>query len=321
MSQFPLYLYLVGTYARFLTTGKCLRYPRSLHIQNQSYCNARCSVCPYPAVSRKLEQGEMEWALFERIAEQLTSGSFSPRIVFELHNEPLIDKRIFALVKHIKSKRPDLYCSVVTNGELLDRFTAEDIIQSNLNHLTVSLNAHSKDTYERINIGLSYERVMSNVSTLLSNRYLKPKVTLSYVATRDNVHEVHRATLYWHNRGVATRVINVTNRTGLLDGYEDMMLPSRYYTGNPLSRAWGRLMSVAGRVTGCTIPFHQMNILFNGDCIICCHDWNRATVVGNAERESLKEIWNSEKMNRIRRLVLSKKYKQIDSCINCSLAR
>ena len=24
-----------------------------------------------------------------------------------------------------------------------------------------------------------------------------------------------------------------------------------------------------------------MNVLFNGDAIICCHDWNGASVVGN----------------------------------------
>lgn len=60
---------------------------------------------------------------------------------------------------------------------------------------------------------------------------------------------------------------------------------------------------------------------FNGDAIICCHDWNRATVVGNARTSSLREIWNSEKINEIRRLILRKRYGQIDSCQECSLVK
>ena len=142
------YLYLIRTYSRFLATGKCLSYPRSLQIQTQSYCNARCSVCPYPTVSRRLKQGEMEWALFERIADQLTSEPSPSRILFELHNEPFLDKRILDCVRHVKAKKPGVRCSTVTNGELLDRFRASDIVDSGLNHLAISLNAHSKETYE-----------------------------------------------------------------------------------------------------------------------------------------------------------------------------
>ena len=74
-------------------------------------------------------------------------------------------------------------------------------------------------------------------------------------------------------------------------------------------------------MTGCINPFRQLNVLFNGECIICCHDWNRATVVGNARTQSLKEIWNSQRINEVRRLVIGKKYDQIAACRDCSLAR
>ena len=77
-------------------------------------------------------------------------------------------------------------------------------------------------------------------------------------------------------------------------------------------------MSGIGRVTGCRLPFYQMNVLFNGDAIICCNDWSRASVVGNAGTSSLGEIWNSAKVNEIRRLALRKRYEEIDSCKECS---
>jgi radical SAM protein with 4Fe4S-binding SPASM domain len=272
-------------------------------------------------VSRKLAQGEMEWSLFQRVVDQLPSGPLPSSVIFELHNEPLLDRRILEFVSYVKSARPEKRCSIVTNGELLDRFSAAEILQSGLNRLTVSLNAHSRETYERLNAGLSYERVMENVSVVLSDERLRRRVTLSYVATRDNLDEVRTAMAAWRRQGVATRVIEVANRTGLVDNYDGIRLASRFYGESLGPRVWGPLISRVGRLTGCVNPFRQLNILFNGECIICCHDWNRATVIGDVRTQTLEEVWNSPRINEVRRLVLRKKYDRIAACKDCSLAR
>jgi len=216
---------------------------------------------------------------------------------------------------------PDTYCVMVTNGELLDRFSLTDMIQSNLDSMVISINAFSKEMYERINNGLNYERVMKNVSYLLSNQSMRQKIKLSFVVTDRNVHEVCQAARYWKTQGVKTRVMGITNRAGSLENYEKVKFKGNYY-GNPLPlRLWRWLMSKARAATGCELPFYHMNILFNGDAIICCHDWNRSLVVGNARTSSLREIWNSEKINIVRRLILRKRYEQIASCKECSFVK
>jgi radical SAM protein with 4Fe4S-binding SPASM domain len=321
-SRFPMYLYLLRAYPKFLATGKCLDFPRTLQIQTQSFCNGRCLMCPYPTVSQKLEQGKMDWELFKKIADEAATQPLLATALFELHNEPLLDKRTFECIKYIKSINPNKRCAIVTNGELLDRFSPEDIAQSNIDNISVSLNAHSKEVYERINIGLDYDRVMKNINRLLSNETTRRKITLSFVATEENAGDVYEATRDWQKRGVNTRVIaEIANRGGALNRYDKLRLKTTY-RGTPLAaRLWRRLMVAAGKVVGCHLPFYQMSVLFNGDVIICCHDWNRATVVGNARESSLKEIWNSPRMNEIRRLMLKKSYQQLDSCRDCSIVR
>ncbi len=162
---------------------------------------------------------------------------------------------------------------------------------------------------------------MKNISNLLSDQAVRQKITLSFVVAEQNMREVHQATQYWKKQGVRTRVINAVNRAGSLDNYE-MIRPKVTYYGiaRPL-RAWRRLMSAVRGVVGCEHPFYHMNILFNGDVILCCHDWNRATVVGNVGTNSLREIWNSERMSQVRRLIMRKRYQQISSCKECSIAR
>jgi radical SAM protein with 4Fe4S-binding SPASM domain len=317
----PLYFYLTGAYSRFLVAGKCLNFPAILLVQTQSFCNGKCSICPYPTVSKQLPQGRMEWGLFQKIIDEAAAEPRLSVIVFELHNEPLLDERIFDCVKYIKSKAPDKRVAVVTNGELLDRFSPEDIVQSNLDSLSISLNAHSRETYESINTGLNYDKVMDNVSRILSNPAMRQKTRLTFVLTEQNEHEVYEATKYWKRQEVRTKVSGATNRAGTLTNFEKFRPKAGYYNGASPTALWQRLTGRVRRALGCHVPFYQMSVLFNGDVLICSEDWNRTTVVGNVTSQSLKEIWNSKKLNEIRRFLLKKRFQELAPCKECCMAR
>lgn len=319
--QARLYAYLLRAYAVFRVAGRCPDFPLILQVQTQSACNGRCLSCPYQAVSGRLPQGVMERGLFERIAEQLASEPLLGRVSFGLQNEPLLDRRIFGLIGSLKSKAPGVKCRLVTNGELLDRFSPREIAGSGLDDLTISLNASSKETYEALKAGLCYERVTGNIESALSEASLRDRIRLSFLAMRRNRHEIGPAMRYWRSRGVRTRLVQVSNRGGALEDFDSIRPASGRAAVSSAARLWDALMAWPRRIAGCTLPFCQMNILFNGDCIICCHDWNRASVVGNARETPLREIWNSGNLNLIRRRVLHKEYDQIRACRRCSQAR
>jgi len=263
----------------------------------------------------------MERELFFKISDELISEKQSPMFMFALHNEPLLDKRIFDWVKHVKSKNPECYCIVPTNGELLDTFTLEEIKQSGVSQLNINFGAHSKETYKRIHTGLDYERVINNVSRLINDEAMKPTLQIMFVINKENAHEVQQALSYWKQQGVRTKVIRLTNRAGALDTYERFDLKNDHYAVTSLLRGWKKIMSNTRRSIGCELPFYQMDILFNGDVIICNLDWKRSIVVGNVKTSSLRTIWNSERINEIRRLILQKRYNQISSCKECSLVK
>jgi radical SAM protein with 4Fe4S-binding SPASM domain len=266
-----------------------------------------------------LEQGTMDRQLFDRIAGEAASAPDLQAMVFELHNEPFLDRRILAIIKYFKSLNPRKPASIVSNGELIDKFNPEEIAGSGLDRLTISLNAHSRETYNFINRGLDYDRVMNNVNSLVAHAETRKRLALSFVLTNQNLAEVQEAVSYWSNRKVATRVMEVANRAGSLGNYGDHMPDTPYYGRGFFSGLWRRALLKLSEYVGCHLPFYQMNVLFNGDVIICCHDWNRATVVGNVNNTTLKEVWTSDKMNEIRRFLISKKYEQLSSCRGCSL--
>jgi radical SAM protein with 4Fe4S-binding SPASM domain len=265
-----------------------------------------------------LNNGTMEWELFQRIASGLAMEYQASTLVFALHNEPLLDKRLFNWVTYTKAKSPKTHCIVVTNGELLDRFSLAEILHSGLDQLIVSLNAHTRETYERINTSLDYERVVRNIHYLLSDQETKPKLELRFALITENAHEVKQALDYWKTQGVRTKVRGITNRGGSFDNFETIKPKNANDAGNVLHATWKCLTSIARSFAGCELPFYQMNVLFNGEVVICCHDWNRTTVVGNVKTSSLREIWNSVRIYEIRRLTMRKRYEEINSCKNCS---
>jgi radical SAM protein with 4Fe4S-binding SPASM domain len=68
----------------------------------------------------------------------------------------------------------------------------------------------------------------------------------------------------------------------------------------------------------CYYPFYKMIVDWNGDVLFCSNDWGREIIVGNVQREHLKDIWLSEAMTEIRdRLASSDRSRS--PCNKCSV--
>ncbi len=263
----------------------------------------------------------MTQELFEKIVHQVTEEPLLHSLYFELQNGPLLDKRIFQWIKHFKSLNPQKKALLITNGELLSEFTLEEIIQSKLNVLIISLNAHTERTYNIINKGIDYKKVIENINFVSSHRRIKPKIRIRFALTKINQEEVYEGVRFWNKKGIRTVVKAIGNRAGGLEKYryykvtgkqkrifEDVLIPTRFYH---IKKIW----------KVCPKPFYKMCVLFNGEVIFCCNDWHRNPIIGNVNQNSLRSIWNSNRMNEMRKLILDKKYKQITPCSKCSTIR
>lgn len=320
-SRLNKYIYLVRSYINFIITGKALDFPLKLQIQTNSSCNGRCLFCPYPKISNRLEQGVMEKALFEKISNELLFSRYPKTIEFELQNEPLLDERTFEFVKYIKTHNKRIECYLTTNGQLLNRFSVQEIQKSEIDRLIISLNAHTRETYQKISFGFDYENIIRNIIDLASENGLKRKISISFVLTQDSAQEVLKAVQYWRSKGIETMILELSNRAGALADYESMRLEKNSIRQNLPKRIGRYLITRIIDILGCPYPFYHINILFNGDVILCFQDWNRVSVIGNVKDKSIKEVWNSPKMNQVRALLLKKQYSQINCCTFCSEVR
>ena len=313
------YRHMAEAYPRFLLTHRCQDYPFRIHIQTHSRCNARCTTCPYVETSARIEHGTMKWDVFDKLVSELGSAKATSNVVFELQHEPLMNPDAFEWVRHLKTRAPTTGCHVITNGSLLGNFSPEEMEASGVDMLSVSLNAHRKETFERINTGLDFDTVMKNTLRVAGHEELRRKLRVSYVVTEINRAEIGEAVAFWKARGVLTQVKRLTNRAGALPTYESLRSSTRTEQSLIGSAAAGVRRS-ARRIIGCPLPFYETAILFNGNVILCCQDWNHDPIVGNVESDSLRSIWNGPTLTSMRRNMLARRYDGIAACRDCSIA-
>jgi radical SAM protein with 4Fe4S-binding SPASM domain len=66
----------------------------------------------------------------------------------------------------------------------------------------------------------------------------------------------------------------------------------------------------------CHYPFYMVMVDWNGDVLLCTHDWGKKLIVGNLQRHTVQELWDSETMKRVR-LLLADGQRRIAPCDGC----
>jgi len=70
--------------------------------------------------------------------------------------------------------------------------------------------------------------------------------------------------------------------------------------------------------TPCSTLFKNLFVSSDGEAIPCCEDYSSLTVLGNLNTETIDEIWNGEKYNKIRNQHLQREKYKIEACKECN---
>jgi radical SAM protein with 4Fe4S-binding SPASM domain len=70
-------------------------------------------------------------------------------------------------------------------------------------------------------------------------------------------------------------------------------------------------------VSGCTYPFKQLVIDYEGDILPCCKMGGKELRLGNIEDMTLKEAWNSIAMKRLQKLHKDGRWHENEVCRRC----
>ncbi len=288
--------------------------PDTIQIQTIDRCNASCVMCPYSYEEKDGPPSLMDDALYEKILKEIADTGALTGFTPMLQNEPLLDRGLanrIRLAKEILGRK--MWVELATNGSALTDTRIDELIDSGLDSLHISIDAATEETYRKIRKGLDYSTVVRNVENLL-RRHSGVRVVVRFLQQKDNQGEEAAFAQMWKKRGATVAFLSIVNRAGTLKDYELMRtkLP-RFY------RRWVQ-NGLNHLCKCCPLPFTAMNILHDGCAILCCHDWSTDFIIGDLSKQSLEGIWNGKEINRCRELLISGRYKSIPICKDCSLA-
>ena len=282
---------------------KYKKAPSLVVIENTNLCNSRCSMCPHSVMKRK--QGVMANNIYQKIIDECAKIGVEH---VTLHNfgEPLIDKNFVSRVKYAKSKKIP-YVGTSTNGALLTPTLSKQIIESGLDVINFSLDAFSKEAYQKIRVGLSYEKVMKNIKEFSEIRrrlgVRKPKIIVDMVETDFNRNEKQKFIDKWQNMADKVSITTLHSWGG---SFKDKVGKGDLHRG---------LKKI--RREPCRFLWTDMVILWDGKVSACCQDYDGRLIVGDLNKNSLQEIWQGKILSTLRESHLKGQISLVPMCKTC----
>ncbi|HYP09829.1 MAG TPA: radical SAM protein, partial [Bryobacteraceae bacterium] len=125
-------------------------------VETTAKCNLYCPMCPRE--THKQPKEDMPDEIFQRLVAG--AGKSAEHMMLIGLGEPLLDSKIFDRVEYCSTHNISTLLS--TNGTLLDEHAAEKLLDGPLEHVTLSFDGSTKESFEYYRKGARFERVRDN---------------------------------------------------------------------------------------------------------------------------------------------------------------
>jgi radical SAM protein with 4Fe4S-binding SPASM domain len=277
------------------------RYPLGVDIGTTNLCNAACIMCPH---SKLKKMGTMDMRLYKKIIDNCAKLNIK-MINLSFFGEPFLDKNIIEKIKYAKERK--MIVGFYSNASLMTEKLSKEIIEAELDGITISFDGATKETYEKIRKNLKFEMTKKNILNLIKikNKLNKknPKINLVLVELEENKKEIKDFYNEWKNKVDSINIINMRNWANDIQK-----------EGTKESFHFNKKM----RRKPCALIWQKMIIDWNGDAVLCCDDWNHSTILGNLKKQTIEEIWKGEKLNKIREAHIRREFWKVPICSGCN---
>lgn len=268
------------------------KYIRMVEIEIFSYCNRKCWFCPNSFIDRNSTNILMLEELYLKILNELKSINYSNMISYSRYNEPTSNREIFIKrLKQAKTIIPNATLHTNTNGDFLTRDYLDELYESGLKSMNIQSYLSKNEIFNTDNIKIKID-------------IMAEKLGLDFVEKINSIDRYEIAFKYKEmNLNMYARDfrLNGNNRGGVLDTIPAII-----------------------RKSPCYIPFSDIYIDYNGKVLPCCNfrsdiKEHNNFILGDANNESILDIFNNIKMKKLRKKLL-KDIDKLKPCNECNFA-
>ena len=307
-------------------------YPDFIEVETTTACNLKCTMCEHSYWCEKNQN--MTYEQFLYILNQF------PRLkwigltgIGESYLNPDFEKMLS------ECKRRGIFVENFDNFTLLNEEHSKKLVEVKSDKIYVSLDAATKETYEKIRVGAKWETVIENIKTLdrikKQNNSYEPELWFHFIVSKDNKHEMIKYLEMINELGIDCKQVQFTILLHAYKEIEDKFIDVTSEEKDAVIEKGIELglnvsfnmntqdLDQRSPLSECSVwmmPF----IFVDGTVIPCCsmneqndRPWQKKTRLGNIFEKSFREIWYGERYKNMCKLI--RENKNCPQCERCFL--
>ena len=300
---------------------------KRVHIELTNVCDFNCVFCPKSEMKRTY--GYMETELAKRIITDLRDNNICEKITFHVMGEPTLHKDFFDILDHAEMRRMPV--GLTTNGGGLGGGKGKRLLDYDLHQLDISLQTPDERSFAYRKAGaMTFESYLEGIlgffrsyherhpDTVFKFRFLNTRFRKKSMERRigrvdviSSTRDLRKTISLWAGRIYDLLKVQEEVRRTAMKKIEDITaykwnvieVCKNVFFETYVLDDWGHAFDAEGiREAWAGYCFGMRDhfaILYNGDVVLCCMDFEGNTKVGNLHDSSLKAILSSDLLGKI----------------------
>lgn len=300
-------LNLVRVYFTYITRKRrCDYLPVRLWIETSSRCNLACRLCVNKDVPKHLK-GDIDLSLYKKIIDEAKDFIFDVNLFHR--GEPLLNKDIVEMVEYANDR--GIKTRIHTNATLLDKDLSERLIKAGLSLISFSFDGYTKSTYEKNRVNATYEKTLENIKDFLKiKKELQSKTPFTILQVMEFDEELKKEDFS-------------LQKDAFKADFEELGL-DKLVIRTPHN--WGGLLDLEGvkkvdkdksSIIACTFPWYSLTVFYDGKVHLCPQDFEGEILLGDLTEDSIKEVFNGQRIRQVRDRFARKEIQGMHPCENC----
>lgn len=298
--------------------------PLCISIEPSNLCNFKCVMCCHGSAAYEhadLPLKNMDGELFEKCVSQIeewcnaTGKKLKLMKLYSL-GEPLLNGLLCDMVKRIKEAGITEQLEITSNAALLTEEIGKKLVDYGLDIFRVSIYSIDSEKNKVITrSGIEPQTIYGNIRKMRdyrdSQHKVKPFISAKMI---DSYSDENERFFLKYNEVADEAYLEKIELIG-----EDTI--SNYYGDNAdIALSDPNRVRVKGvQRRACRYPFTHMTVKSDGHVVVCCADWARKTVIGDVNKNTLREIWNSKALYDFRCMMLKTRGEGHEWCEKCDI--
>jgi hypothetical protein len=303
---------------------------KRIHIELTNQCNFSCEFCPDHLITRP--RGTMDLGTIRRLLKEIDAENLTRTVCFHLMGEPTLHPHLLEAVQQATDLGLEVH--LTTNGWLLSDQLMRSLLEAETHTIIASVQTPDRTAFELRKARIGFDEYKDRVTSALAlsldrdhqtdvvlsllvtpfKRLLLPSRQMSIIDTRrqlveramdwidtiadkcsrDEVQALFRARGRQLKQRLGKLHLLNRNRVRITNTLSLESRPLGDWVRPPLkdselrSAHWG----------ACEGLTEHFGILWNGDLVYCCVDYDGETVFGNIGRTTIREAFQDREVRR-----------------------